>query len=62
MIAVWDRSDPARSSTAWWGHIGVVSQVAASGFHSVEGNSGDRVAENEHALSDSKLLGAGWVD
>src|SRR5262249_49422375 len=24
MVPVWDRSDPAKPETAWWGHIGIV--------------------------------------
>lgn len=70
MIVFWDRSDPARPSTAWWGHVGVCSSVEqdpAFGhiFGSIEGNSGtrgDRVAEMSRSVDDPRFLGAGWLD
>lgn len=63
MISVWDRSDPKRPETSWWGHIGVVAgPVDASGVYlSVEGNSGNggEVAEMRRRLDDPRLLGMG---
>ena len=63
MVVIWDRSDPEKPATSWWGHIGVVAGSVASGmFPTVEGNSGpvgDRVAGMVRALRDPKLLGFG---
>ncbi|EYF01886.1 CHAP domain-containing protein [Chondromyces apiculatus] len=62
-VVVWDRSDPAKPETSWFGHVGVVAGGAAGGaFDTVEGNSGptgDRVARMRRRLDDPRLLGAG---
>ena len=63
MVAIWDRSDPARPETSWWGHIGIVREVDASGaFRSVEGNALPHVATIARSLHDVRLLGAGNLD
>lgn len=64
MVPVWDRSDPARPETGWWGHIGLTtSGVNELGrFHTIEGNSGpmgDRCVENERMLDSAQLFGFG---
>lgn len=63
MVVVWDRSDPARPETSWWGHIGIVAEVEASGaFRSVEGNALPHVATIARSLHDVRFLGAGNLD
>lgn len=65
MVPVWDRSDPARPESSWWGHIGLTTSGVKGGkFTTIEGNSGpmgDRVVENSRLLSDSKLFGFGQL-
>lgn len=64
MVPVWDRSDPARPESSWWGHIGLTTSGAdvLGSFSTIEGNSGpkgDRVVENKRLLSEPKLFGFG---
>lgn len=64
-VVVWDRSDPAKPETSWYGHVGVVASTGRS-FTSIEGNSGqvgDRVAEMPRTVDDPRLIGAGraWI-
>lgn len=60
---IWDRSDPAKPETSWYGHVGVVaSPASARSFTTIEGNSGqlgDRVAEMTRSVDDPRLIGAG---
>lgn len=60
-IAVWDRSDPQRPETAWWGHIAIVSGWPDVGrFATVEANRVDKVAQfDDRLLSEPRLLGFG---
>lgn len=61
-IVVWDRSDPARPETSWFGHVGLVVEIAGETFGTIEGNSGphgDRVARMKRTLADPRLIGAG---
>jgi hypothetical protein len=64
MTLVWDRSD-GTTGHEWWGHIGIVESVRASGtIVTIEGNSGpqgDRVAMMARSLTDPRLIGAGWL-
>lgn len=63
MIAVWDRSQPGKPETSWFGHVGVIVGPSGGGtFPTIEGNSGqmgDRVAAVDRRLDDPKLLGVG---
>ena len=63
MVAVWDRSDPARPETSWWGHIGIAREADPSGaFRSVEGNALPQVSTIARSIHDNRFLGAGNLD
>lgn len=64
MVPVWDRSEPARPESGWWGHTALTTggANAARLFPTIEGNSGpkgDRCVENSRSLDDPKLFGFG---
>jgi hypothetical protein len=62
-VAYWDRSDPSRPETSWWGHIGFVREWLDAGrFASLEGNSGAdgrRCALMTRLKADPRLIGFG---
>lgn len=62
-IPYWDRSDPAKPETSWWGHIGILDHwTGNTTFDTNEGNSGptaDRVARMHRTTTDPKFIGFG---
>lgn len=64
MVPVWDRSDPTRPETHWWGHIGVCELPCRQdgSFGTIEGNSGPlgkSVSQMVRNVHDPRFLGAG---
>lgn len=65
MVVVWDRSDPARPETGWYGHTGITTSGvvdALRSFSTIEGNAGpkgDHVVTNTRMLDEPKLFGFG---
>lgn len=59
-LAVWDRSDPSKPSTAWWRHVNRITKCDESGFKTIGGNErrGIRVAHHSVVPAPpAKLLG-----
>jgi hypothetical protein len=51
-------AQPQRNDLIVWdGHIGIVTKLEAGRVHTVEGNSGDKVARRSYLTSDRKILG-----
>lgn len=63
VVPIWDRSQPGKPETSWWGHIGLGTGPCVGGhFLVVAGNSGpvgDRVFEGPQHFNDPRLLGVG---
>lgn len=60
-VAVWDRSQPEKPETAWWGHIAIVTDWPELGrFGTIEANRSDVVELFEdRMLAEPRLLGFG---
>ena len=67
-VPVWNRAQPGRPSTSWWGHVGVCVGLNPDGktFTSIEGNAGptgEVVYRNtKRRLDDPRLFGLGQLD
>lgn len=61
-IVFWDRAQPGKPQTEWWGHVGVVvDSGAGTKFQTIEGNNGplgDKVCLMQRTRSDKQLIGA----
>ena len=67
-VPVWNRAQPGRPSTSWWGHVGVCVGLNPDGktFTSIEGNAGPTgevvYLNTKRRLDDPRLFGLGQLD
>ena len=67
-VPVWNRAQPGRPSTSWWGHVGVCVGLNPDGktFTSIEGNAGPTgevvYLNTKRRLDDPRLFGFGQLD